>query len=562
MKKIGFILTVLFLCPCVSMAQTDDDFDSFMNSELKSFDDFIDEANKQFISFLRNPWKEFKSEQPVEKRIEPEPVKPVEYDEKTSPKDEKPVCLTIEEILDLTSNEGKQKPVVKINDVEDITFDEPEVVAKKQNKPVVVKEKPKDKPVPSVGEKTKDEPVTKPVEAPARPVVTPVKPVERPVAKPSVTPTKPAVKPAPSTPLHVGGEGRSRITYLGMTYYMSDGLKGRCSLSGLKENDIADAYERLCKSDYKTLLSDLRQVISELRLNDWGLYLLVEAVTKSFCANNNDAVVMQQFLFNELGYKAKMARKAGANQMLLFVATDCSVYAHPFFVKDGQKFYCMSQSDPCQFYMCQQDAAKARKQMGMVLKSAPNLSGKITSSTHTNDSKDVTVTLGVPNLLMEFYKLYPQCDYRVYFTAPVNSEVKTPLLESLRPCIQGKGEAEAANILINFVQTGFEYATDGQQFGYEKPFFVEELFYYPYCDCEDRSILYSFLVRELLGLDVVLLDYPDHIATAVRFNESVNGDFVMVGGQKYVVCDPTYIGAPIGVTMPQYKKVSANVLKY
>ena len=282
MKKIGFILTVLFLCPCVSMAQTDDDFDSFMNSELKSFDDFIDEANKQFISFLRNPWKEFKSEQPVEKRIEPEPVKPVEYDEKTSPKDEKPVCLTIEEILDLTSNEGKQKPVVKINDVEDITFDEPEVVAKKQNKPVVVKEKPKDKPVPSVGEKTKDEPVTKPVEAPARPVVTPVKPVERPVAKPSVTPTKPAVKPAPSTPLHVGGEGRSRITYLGMTYYMSDGLKGRCSLSGLKENDIADAYERLCKSDYKTLLSDLRQVISELRLNDWGLYLLVEAVTNLF----------------------------------------------------------------------------------------------------------------------------------------------------------------------------------------------------------------------------------------------------------------------------------------
>ena len=46
------------------------------------------------------------------------------------------------------------------------------------------------------------------------------------------------------------------------------------------------------------------------------------------------------------------------------------------------------------------------------------------------------------------------------------------------------------------------------------------LFYYPYCDCEDRSVLYSYLVRNLLKLDVVLLDYPNHIATAVCFNEN------------------------------------------
>ena len=49
--------------------------------------------------------------------------------------------------------------------------------------------------------------------------------------------------------------------------------------------------------------------------------------------------------------------------------------------------------------------------------------------------------------------------------------------------IQGKKQSEAANILINFVQTAFDYKTDGDQFGYEKPFFVDELFYYPYSDC-------------------------------------------------------------------------------
>ena len=128
--------------------------------------------------------------------------------------------------------------------------------------------------------------------------------------------------------------------------------------------------------------------------------------------------------------------------------------------------------------------------------------------------------------------------------------------------MQGRNEADAANILINFVQTAFQYQTDGQQFGYEKPFFVEELFYYPYSDCEDRAMLFSYLVRKLLGLDVVLLDYPEHIATAVRFNGNVSGDYLMVNGQKYIVCDPTYIGASIGMTMPRYKTVSAKVLKY
>ena len=65
-----------------------------------------------------------------------------------------------------------------------------------------------------------------------------------------------------------------------------------------------------------------------------------------------------------------------------------------------------------------------------------------------------------------------------------------------------------------------------------------------------------------MGLDVVFLDYPNHIATAVHFNGEVGGDYLMVDGKRYTVCDPTYIGASIGMTMPQFKTVPAKVLKY
>ena len=129
----------------------------------------------------------------------------------------------------------------------------------------------------------------------------------------------------------------------------------------------------------------------------------------------------------------------------------------------------------------------------------------------------------------------------------------------LRKAIEGKDEAAAANILINFVQTGFRYQTDNQQFGYERPLFGDETLFYPYCDCEDRSILYSILVRELLGLEVALVYYPGHLATAVCFKGGPYGDYFNVNGKKYTVCDPTYIGASIGLTMPDMNNKEAEL---
>jgi hypothetical protein len=65
-----------------------------------------------------------------------------------------------------------------------------------------------------------------------------------------------------------------------------------------------------------------------------------------------------------------------------------------------------------------------------------------------------------------------------------------------------------------------------------------------------------------MGLDVVLLHYPEHLATAVHFNEDVDGDYLMVEGEKYLICDPTFIGARIGMCMPDYKQVSPIVQKF
>ena len=571
-----FILLAFCATCCMgTQAQVVDDFDDFVNSEIASFDKFIDDANKQFISFLRNPWKEFDSKKPVEKRVKPEPVKPVVYDEKKDP-DTTPVELTIEEILGQSTKESKQRPQGRVIDGgEKVTFDKPQKKVDNTNKrrqpvdtesekpqPVVKSETPAPVPAP-VPTPQSAAPATKPTCPNAKPACPNAQPAA-PTTKPVVVPvTPPAVKPsAPTGELFTASADKQMVNFCGQKVYVDKSLKGVCSIGNMRENAIADAYEAMCKADYKALVDDCRKVKKELNLNDWGIFLFVREASKTLCTDENAAVVMQQFLLNELGYKSKMARRADRNQMLLFVAADCQVYGHPYFTKDGLNYYNLTSNESCQFYMCQEDSPKAKSKLNMQVNHAPALNAGMVNSVHKNRSGSVAVSVDVPKSLMEFYGSMPQCDYSVYVNAEVNPSVASKVLSTLAPLVNGKGEAEAANLLINFVQTGFQYATDQEQFGYEKPFFVEELFYYPYCDCEDRSVLYSYLVRNLLKLDVVLLDYPNHIATAVCFNENVSGDFVTVGGKKYVVCDPTYIGASIGKAMPQFKNVAAKVLKY
>ena len=544
MKRLILFALGATCCMGTQAQVVDDDFDSFMKTEIQSFDKFIDDANKQFISFLRNPWKEFEAKKPVEKRTKPEPVKPVVYDEKKDPV-APPVELDIEDILGQSTGESKQRPQGKINDGEKVGFEKP------QPKPAT----------PALKPATPTAKPTTPAPKPTTPAVKPATPTS-PTTPPAVVPVPTAKPSAPTSALYKESSEKQMINYCGQRIYVDKSLKGVCSIGNMREKAVADAYEAMCKADYKPLLADCRQLKKDLKLNDWGVFLFVRDVSNALCADANASVVMQQFLLNELGYKSKMARRADRDQMLLFVATDCKMYGRPYFTKDGLNYYNLTSDETCQFYMCQEDSPKAKSNIDMQITNAPLFNSGMVNSVHKNGAGTVAVSVDVPKSLMLFYKSMPQCDYSVYVNAKVNPAVADRLLSSLAPIVEGKSETEAANLLINFVQTGFKYATDQEQFGYEKPFFVEELFYYPYCDCEDRAVLYSYLVRNLLKLDVVLLDYPNHIATAVCFNENVSGDFVTVEGKKYIVCDPTYIGASIGKAMPQFKRVAAKVLKY
>ena len=172
---------------------------------------------------------------------------------------------------------------------------------------------------------------------------------------------------------------------------------------------------------------------------------------------------------------------------------------------------------------------------------------------------DKEYSININKNLIDLFQTYPQTEISVYANTPLSNITRKSLEKELLPQLSDKTEQEAVNYLLQFVQTSFEYKNDLQQFGYEKFFFAEELFYYPFSDCEDRSVLFSQLVRRFLGLQVVLLDYPDHVTTAVKFNRPVSGDFINVEGEKYIICDPTYLHAKVGQSIPRYKEQKAQI---
>jgi hypothetical protein len=275
------------------------------------------------------------------------------------------------------------------------------------------------------------------------------------------------------------------------------------------------------------------------------------------------------FLYCQSGYQMRLA--IDGQKLVMLYGSKHQIFDKGYFSIDGIYFYPYGESSK---NICICDTAYEGETPMSLLISAEQKFGSVMSASRTIKSeqyKDLTISSQVSVNLIDFYNTYPvssidgnpMTKWSMYANTPLAKESKDLLYPAICRAIDGCDILSAANRLLNWVQTGFVYEYDDKVWGYDRAFFAEETLFYPYCDCEDRSILFSRLVRDLLGLDVALVYYPGHLATAVHFKEQVEGDAMLINGEKYIICDPTYIGAPVGVQMPdlEYDKVQAIVLR-
>lgn len=399
-----------------------------------------------------------------------------------------------------------------------------------------------------------------------------IKPTPRPVEPPQPVvplpkPDRP-VAPGPDTPEPVGPAKPDKPVFTFAFYGQKCGMpledKHRFTLKSATENAVADGWKVLSSDEYLPVVAQCLAYRDELHLPDWGYARFVEQMTTAFfpASRRNEARLMQMYILTQSGYKVRLA-KVGDRLALLLSSKD-TIYGYPCLSIDGVQYYLFEPSAGATSLQVFNREFPKEQAFSLDMAGLPQLPYAATSPRSLRSDHDGGVGAQVTSNknLIAFFNDYPLSNrWDMYANASLSQQTKEHLYPALRNAVAGKSKPVAANILLHFVQTAFAYATDDEQFGYERPLFADETLYYPYSDCEDRAILYSVLVRELLGLDVVLLNYPGHLATAVCFDTDVPGDHLQIDGRRYVVCDPTYINADIGDAMPKFKQTRAMVVK-
>jgi len=345
--------------------------------------------------------------------------------------------------------------------------------------------------------------------------------------------------------------------------------KLRASLSHpINEEAISAFWSELSRSKYDDLLNEVRYLRSQMRLNDWGYCVLLKKIGEHlYEGSSNEITLFIWFMLVKSGYNAKVGYNE--NGVYLLIPSENKLFGVMYFtLENKEKFYAVRfDSTDAQFegslFTYDGSYPGAEKRLSFALNNLPFIGNIATSRAlkFTYGDKEYSVNVKVNRGVVDFFSFYPQTNMEVYFEAPASSDASASLLSAMKPIVQGKSEIEAVNILLRFVQTAFGYKTDRENFGREKPMFPDETLFYEFSDCEDRSVLFSYLVKHLLGLDVIGLDYPAHVATAVKFSNLIEGDAVSYRNQHYVICDPTYENANVGVCMPLYHNTQPNVIK-
>ncbi len=254
---------------------------------------------------------------------------------------------------------------------------------------------------------------------------------------------------------------------------------------------ISNFWESLSKANYGGLVSRLESYKTQMNLNDWGYYMLLQEFSKTiYAGSENGQNLMTWVLMNRSGYKTKVAY-AGENLSLL-IPSENTLYSKSFLDYNGLNYYVMRDLGAEDIFTYDKDFPGSNKTLDFHILSPLNFNKNLVSKSIGFNYKEKPYSLNISynQNVIDFYKNYPQVDIDVYFDAAVSPETKETLLENLQPVVSEMSEPDAVGFLLKFVQTSFEYKTDQQQFNKEKFFFPEEIIYYPYSDCEDHSLFF------------------------------------------------------------------------
>lgn len=304
----------------------------------------------------------------------------------------------------------------------------------------------------------------------------------------------------------------------------------------------------------------------QLGLNGYLTFRLTEAFVNQKYKDSNPAARMSavHFLLSNMGYDARLI-KLDDTFTVMMPFDQKVVYATMSQTIDGRK-YTILFPDGYQ-------APKGQSMRLMTCNLPSNALGKtsdlrLTGLSLPMKAKEFNLSNGKLTLkgevnenIQKLLHHYPQMPTGDFASSWVDSRLREDLVAQLKTQLAGMSDKDAVNSLMSLCHKGFNYSTDQDFHGFEKPYFLEENFIYDKNDCEDRAIFFSYLLWNALGLPCQLVQYPGHESATVAVNDDISGYFYNTDGMKYYSADPTYIGSTIGMVMKAFRSASPTVDK-
>lgn len=414
--------------------------------------------------------------------------------------------------------------------------------------------KPKPKAVPDV-DVQKPTPKEEPV------VTTPNVPEPQVQPQPEPKPSAPAPAPTPApAPMPVKpAEEMVNIDLFGLGLQLPKVEVG--TLNGVDGKSLSRMWRELVDSKLgDEVLTTISSQIATYRMGDWQTYQYAKRYASRLTTDASTQMLITHLLMVGLGFDSRLGVADNSNLILLLPFAHM-VYARPYLEQGDKKLFVFAHESAGKVNSISTydvtNAGSELRALNLVMKQEPLLPKN--DKAYSFHSSKIKISGTVNRNLIALMDGYPQMPVPGFAKSDFSNGTRREVVAQVKSQVQGMSTLDAVNTILDFVQHAFEYATDDEQFGYEKPFFFEETLYYPYCDCEDRAVFYTYLLRHVLGIDAQLVHFPGHEAAVVALPNPINGMGYRYNGKVYYISDPTYIGASTGMCMPDFENTAPDI---
>jgi hypothetical protein len=296
-----------------------------------------------------------------------------------------------------------------------------------------------------------------------------------------------------------------------------------------------------------SLLKQLDKQAAQFNMDDVAYLMMLNKVTDAVF-KNEDASFKTLYKYGILKQKGfDVVLGYGEHSLTLYGTTDFNVENALFIQKGNHIYYDLSFNQNSipeteREYVPQVTTTSGSKIFHLNTFTPPSFKAKHVKKSYPfeYDGYMYFLRCEMNQSLVEYYRDLPDiCINSVYLNYGLSDQAKKTLVKSLRDATVNMNTEKAVDFLLKFTQYTFTYKKDVV----EKFAFPEEVLANEVADCEDKSILFAYLSKEVLGIHSIALFYKneEHINVAVenwKKDDHSKGSFTY-NHHNYIVCEPS-----------------------